>query len=106
MDFLNNNNEDFLNTFRFIKAKYSNSIIVFKNGEDGEECYETFLEDADFFIKHCGVHRISKETESSWVAFPKGALEELVKKISRHFNFIIIEPFSSDDEGFQLSLNL
>lgn len=104
MSFLNNNNEYFLKTFRALKIKYSGSIILMKNGEGENECYETFLEDADFFIKHLGLHRISKETDPSWVAFPKGALKEIVKKTTKYFNLIIVEPFE-EEEGFQLSLN-
>jgi hypothetical protein len=105
MSFLNNNNEDFLKTFKALKVKYNGSIILMKNGEGENECYETFLEDADFFIKYLGLNRISNNTDPSWVAFPKGALKELAEKITKYFNLIIVEPFDSDEEGFQLSIN-
>ncbi len=96
MSFLNNNNEDFFKTFKSLKAKYTGSIILMKKGEGENECYETFLEDADFFIKHLGLHRISKETEPSWIAFPKGTFKEFAEKITKYINLIIIEPFEDE----------
>jgi len=96
---------DFMKVVKDMKAKYNNALIVYKNSMDDEAAYEVYLEDAEFFIKYLGVHRISSEKELCWAAFPEGMLRSLILKITKICSLIIVEPLDLKESGFQLSLD-
>lgn len=96
---------DFIKMVKDIKAKYNNSLIIYKNAMDHEVVYEVYLEDAEFFIKYLGLHRISSEKELCWAAFPEGMLKSLILKITKFCNLTIVEPLDLKESGLQLSFN-
>lgn len=96
---------DFMKVVKDMKAKYNNALIIYKNTLDNEATYEVYLEDAEFFIKYLGLHRISSDKELCWAAFPEGMLKSLIIKITKVYKLIIVEPVDLKESGFQLSLN-
>lgn len=102
---LNIHSTDFVKVVKNIKSKYINDLVIYKNNFDDETIYEVYLEDAEFFIKYLGLHRISSEDELCWAAFPEGMLKILTDRITKFFKLVIVEFINIDESGFQLSLN-